>query len=70
VSVYAGLLRNIRLPVLGLEPAFSVEKEKAKLGIDDLIFHLAATLGRQVSKQEITSEVDDAIVRALEGLRT
>lgn len=68
-SIYAELLRKIRLPALGLEPSFSVEQEKAKLGIDELIFHLAATAGRQVSMQEVSSEVDRAIVRSLEGLR-
>jgi len=67
VSIYAGLLRQIRLPAL--EPEFSVEQEKVGLGIDEVIFHLAATAGRQVSKREVQSEIDQAIVRALEGLR-
>lgn len=69
VSIYAGLLRQIRLPATDLEPAFSVEKEKVSLGIDEIMFHLAASAGRQVSRTEIQSEVDQAIVRALEGLR-
>lgn len=69
VSIYAGLLRQIRLPVPGLESAFSVEKEKIALGIDELIFHLAAVAGRQASRSEVGSEIDQAIVSALEGLR-
>ena len=69
VDVYAGLLRGIRLPASDLEPAFSVEREKIALGIDELIFHLAATAGRQASRKEVKSEIDQAIVSALEGLR-
>jgi hypothetical protein len=69
VSIYAGVLRDIRLPPIGLEPAFSVQKEKVGLGIDELIFHLAATAGNQISKSEIESEIDQAIVHALEELR-
>jgi hypothetical protein len=69
ISIYAEMLRNVRLPGLGVFPEFSVESEKVKLGIDELIFHLAATAGRPVSKREIRSEIDHAIVQALEGLR-
>jgi hypothetical protein len=68
VGIYAGLLRQIRLPATELEPVFSVEKEKVSLGIDELIFHLAAVAGQQTSKKEVESEIDQAIVSALEGL--
>lgn len=69
VGIYAGLLRQIRLPATDLEPAFSVEKEKVSLGIDELIFHLAAVAGREASKSEVEAEIDRAIVSALEGFR-
>jgi hypothetical protein len=69
VALYAGLLRSIRLPALAVEVPFSVEQEKRSLGIDELIFHLAATAGSEISKQEVESEIDQAIVEVLEGLR-
>jgi microcompartment protein CcmK/EutM len=68
VDLYAMMLRDIRLPALGLETEFSVEDEKVGLGIDEMIFHLAASAGRQVSRKEVGAEIDQAIVQALEGL--
>jgi hypothetical protein len=68
VDLYAGMLRQLRLPALAFEPQPTVEEQKAALGIDELIFHLAATAGRDVSKKEIESEIDYAIVQVLEEL--
>jgi len=69
VKLYAGLLREVQVPPPGFWPEPTTEEKKAALGIDEIILHLASTVGRTVSKTEVSSKIDQAIVKALEGLR-
>jgi len=66
VNLFAGLLREVRIPGLPFEPPPTIEERKAALGIDDLIFHLAASSGREITKKKIESEIDKAITQLLE----
>jgi hypothetical protein len=45
VNLYVGMLREVNLPSMGLWPTPTIEEEKVALEIDEIIFHLAATVG-------------------------
>jgi len=54
--------------IISKSRAAGIEAEKTKLGIDDIVFDLCASMGKGRSKEEIKREIDGSIVFVLEQL--